>query len=424
MINRIYDVFIRHPYIGTDTRKDLTGKIFWALRGENFDANRFVKDALAKGAVYAVSDDPANAGERVFIVKDTLKALQDLATLHRKKSKAKIIALTGSNGKTTTKELVKSVLEQGFETIATEGNLNNHIGVPLTLLRIRPGTEMAVVEMGTNHFGEIEQLCRIALPDYGYITGFGEAHLEFFGDLNGVIDAKSELYDFLREKKRTAFVNYDDPVQVVKTAGIKRYGFSYNGHPAADVQLQKAEDFPFVSFRLNDTLIRTRLAGDFHFANAGAAACIGKYFGLTLEQIKKGIEAYEPANNRSQILQKGALTLILDAYNANPTSMRAALETLAKRPGKKLAFLGDMFELGEKSAEKHREIVQLLEKLQIPAVLAGENFMQTPGNPFVLGKFPSAKDIPVQQFIRSGEEATVLIKGSRGMQMEQLLKDF
>ncbi len=421
-LNRIYEIFTRHPHIGTDTRKDLKGKIFWALKGERFNANKFIPAALEKGAVLAVGDDPSyeNAPD-VIVVKDSLKALQDLANLHRRQSKAKVIALTGSNGKTTTKELIFNVLKQKYQTIATEGNLNNHIGVPLTLLRIRPGTEIAVVEMGTNHFGEIETLCRIAEPDYGYITSFGEAHLEFFGDLEGVIRAKTELYEYLRQHNKEVFVNFDNPVQVKHSQGIKRFGFSFHKHPEAQIRLEAVADFPLVSFRLDNQIIHTRLSGAFHLNNAGAAAAIGKFFQVDTDQIRYGIEGYIPQNNRSQIIRKGKLTIIADAYNANPTSMKAALEQLAKQPGEKLAVLGDMLELGKKSAEKHREIVELLKEKQIPAVLIGRQFMQMKKHDFILEQFENREDFPVRKYLDPNEEKIVLLKASRSLALEKLL---
>ncbi len=422
-IEQIYEIFLRHPQIGTDTRKDLHGKIFWALKGERFDANEFIPSALEKGAVVAISDSPAYKNHpRIIVVEDTLKMLQALARHHRRQSKTKIIAITGSNGKTTTKELVFNVLSQKYKTIATQENLNNHIGVPLTLLRIRPDTEIAVVEMGTNHFGEIETLCRIAEPDFGYITSFGEAHLEFFGDLQGVIHAKTELYRYLKQNDKTVFVNFDDSIQERKTAQMKRFGFTFKNHPEAQIKLKPLKDFPFVSFQIEHQSIQTHLSGAFHLNNAGAAACIGKYFAVETEKIKNGIETYIPQNNRSQIIRKGKLTIIADAYNANPTSMKAALEQLSKQPGKKLAVLGDMLELGEKSQAKHREIIEFLKQKQIPAVLIGKNFSAAGNHAYILEKYETRDQFPVDRFLNPNEEKIILIKASRSFALEKLLE--
>jgi len=425
MLDALYSIYLRHPAIEKDTRKDVTGKIYWALRGERFDGNAFVRDALEKGAAHAVSSDPRWQGHpRVTVVKDTLKTLQELARHHRRQSGVKVIAVTGSNGKTTTKELMAAVLKRQFRVIATEGNLNNHIGVPLTLLRIRPETEIAVVEMGINHFGEMEELCAIAEPDFGYITSFGEAHLEFFGDLDGVIKAKTVLYHYLRQHNGMAFVNFDDPVQEKHTAGMQRYGFSYRQHPSAAVQLSKKSRFPFNTVSYKHTDIPSRLFGEFHFANIGAAITAGDYFGLSPEQIREGISGYVPQNNRSQLIRlDNGVQVILDAYNANPTSMRAAIEGLALMPGKKTAVLGDMFELGEKAPEKHAAIVRLLKEKQIPAYLIGKIFSGVPANEYVLGKFPDAESFKKAVDIKNFHDTTILIKASRGMALERILGD-
>ncbi|NPA46694.1 MAG: UDP-N-acetylmuramoyl-tripeptide--D-alanyl-D-alanine ligase [Chlorobi bacterium] len=422
--DRLYTLFGQYPCIGTDTRKDLRGCIFWALKGEHFDANDFIDRALDQGAVAVVTNNPRwEHDPRAFYLRgDTLEALQDFAREHRLRMPADVIAVTGSNGKTTTKELMASVLRQQFRTVATEGNLNNHIGVPLMLLRIRPDTEKAVIEMGTNHFGEIEKLVSIALPDYGYITGFGEAHLEFFKDLNGVIREKTALYRYLRKAGKTAFIHFDDPVQEEKSRHMKRYGFSFEGHPEARVILEKIPGEDTATLRLGDTLIRSHLVGDFHTVNMGGAIAAGTYFDIEPELIKKGIESYVPRNNRSQILQKDSLRIILDAYNANPTSMRAALENLARYPGPKTAVLGDMLELGESAAQKHAEIARLAAQLQIPVYLIGRHFQQVPDNSFIKAKFTDT-----QAFIESGifdklDEGTVLLKGSRGLKLERILE--
>jgi len=422
---KLYRLFLAHPCIGTDTRKDLKGCIFWALKGERFDANDFVEQALDKGAEVVVTNRSRwKDHSRVIMVEgDTLEALQDFAREHRMRMPAQIIAITGSNGKTTTKELMASVLRRQFRTLATEGNLNNHIGVPLMLLRITPETQIAIIEMGTNHFGEIARLVSIARPDYGYITGFGEAHLAFFGDLDGVIREKTDLYRYLRQHEKTVFVNLDDPIQEKESRGMRRYGFSFQGHPEARVSLKDATSNGTAAVAYGNMSIHSHLIGRFHTANIGAAITAGEFFGLSPRQIQEGIESYVPRNNRSQLLERGPLRIILDAYNANPTSMRAALENLAGFSGKKTAVLGDMLELGEAAPVKHAEIARLAEKLKIPVYLIGEQFMQVNDHPYILGKFPDT-----DAFIRSGAfrqigEGTVLLKASRGLRLERLLED-
>ncbi len=424
MTEKIHKAFLNSAGVERDTRRRLEGKIYWALKGERFDGNRFVKQALEKGAKYAVTSDPKwKNHSSVFVVQDTLKALQDLANFHRKYYGIPVIAITGSNGKTTTKELVRSVLSEKFKVVATEGNLNNHIGVPLTLLEITQDTEVAVVEMGINHFGEMEVLCRIAEPDFGYITSFGEAHLEFFGSLEGVVKAKTELYRFLEKNNGTAFVNYDDAIQVKHTRRVKRFGFTYSGHPDAQVKLVEKARFPFNELVYKNMHIRSKLFGTFHLPNLGAAVCVGDYFGLPPRQIKAGIEKYVPRNNRSQMLTINNLRIILDAYNANPTSMRAALQSLAGLPGQKLAVLGDMFELGEKKVTLHQQIVDLLEELRIPAFLIGKTFKQTVSNPYVKGYFDDVNDFKTHVNLFDYRDATILIKASRGMALERIMEE-
>ena len=422
--DRLYAYFQRYPCIGTDTRKDLTGCIFWALKGERYDANRFVEKAFEAGAEAVVTNHPAwKSHERVFYVEgDTLEALHDFARFHRRRMPAKVIAVTGSNGKTTTKELMASVLRQKYRVVATEGNLNNHFGVPLMLLRIRPDTEVAVIEMGTNHPGEIAMLAAIAEPDYGYITSFGEAHLEFFGDLDGVIREKTALYRYLKQNDGTAFVHYDDPVQEGHTRGMNRYGFSFGPYPRAELHFRPLDRNDKASLVWDGLEIRSNLTGRFHLPNIGAAVTVGHYFGVAPAMIRQGIEAYVPRNNRSQLIKRGNLTILLDAYNANPTSMRAAIENLARYEGPKWAVLGDMLELGPKAAAKHQEIVDLLARKKIPAYLIGEHFGRTKPHAHILGRFAATDD-----FIRSGlfdglNQGTVLIKGSRGLRLERILE--
>ncbi len=422
-LDQLYEIFIASEGVETDTRKDLSGKIFFALKGENFDGNDFVEQALQQGALLAVTSRPQFKDHpQMTVVDDTLKTLQKLALHHRLQMKAKIIAITGSNGKTTTKELIKNVLSQQYQTLATQGNLNNHIGIPLTLLQLKPHHEIAVIEMGINHFGEMTEYCQFTRPDYGYITSFGEAHLEFFGDLQGVIRAKSELYDYLKTHNKLIFQNADDPIQIKQLENyLKIYSFSYI-HPAP-VQLKQLSQGQPVKIGYKGLEITTHLYGTFHFSNAGAAICIGDYFQVSPQNIKQGIETYIPSNNRNQWIEKDNNRIILDAYNANPSSMKAALDTLAALPGKKLAILGDMFELGPKSLEKHQNIVDYLSQKGIQAYLIGENFSRTIPNPYILGQFSTREEFTKQINLNNFSNHTILIKASRGMALEKILED-
>ncbi|PIF00427.1 MAG: UDP-N-acetylmuramoyl-tripeptide--D-alanyl-D-alanine ligase [Maribacter sp.] len=420
-ITALHQIFLQFPTVCTDTRKITDNCIFFALKGDNFNGNDYVGSALRKGAAYAVSDDKEYTNlDKVLIVDDVLGTLQELAKYHRNHCSARIIALTGSNGKTTTKELILSVLSQKYKTVATVGNLNNHIGVPLTLLSIKEDTEIAIVEMGANHLKEIEFLCTIALPDFGYITNFGKAHLEGFGGVDGVIEGKSELYSFITNHNGIAFLNADDPVQLGKLGTyIQKYGFSKTKKEYYTIEFLKAD--PYVSLRVEDTTIQSQLIGSYNFENCCAAIIMGKYFNIPLDAIKIAIEGYMPQNNRSQIINKNGRQIILDAYNANPSSMKVALENFNNlEGGPKMAFLGDMFELGESSPIEHQNITDILVQLDIEKVfLLGENFNKTEC-PFTKFKdfdeFKSNfKDLDLV------ENGKTLIKGSRGMALERIL---
>lgn len=420
-IEQLHQRFLAHPKICTDTRKITKDCIFFALKGDNFDGNTYAAEALRKGAAYAVVDEGQYAISDSFIlVEDALKALQQLATFHRNFSATKIIALTGSNGKTTTKELIKAVLSKKYPTIATFGNLNNHIGVPLTLLSITDHTEFAIVEMGANHQKEIEALCNIALPDFGYITNFGKAHLEGFGGEEGVIKGKSELYSFLMANNGSIFMNADDPIQFQKLAGhIKKFGFSTDKKEFYRISFVSAR--PFVKIDVEDQTITSQLIGSYNFTNCAAAILMGKYFNVSIEDIKNAIEGYAPKNNRSQLMEKNGHQIILDAYNANPTSMGAALENFEMMDGEsKIVFLGDMFELGKTAAIEHKAIANLAASMHFQEVfLIGENFHRTDTD---LKKFPSFEafsDYLAKNPVKEG--STMLIKGSRGMALERML---
>ncbi len=420
-LKEIYNLYKINYKVTTDTRVDLKDSIFFALKGDNFNANKFAVEALKKGANYAVVDEKVyQTNDKIILVEDVLTTLQDLAKYHRQVINIPIVALTGSNGKTTTKELVYSVLSEKFNCSATKGNLNNHIGVPLTLLSMKPDIEIGVVEMGANHPGEIKFLCEIALPDYGYITNFGKVHLEGFGSLKGVIKAKTELYDFLRNNDKIAFVNSKDIVQIEHAKNLNKFTF-------VDLNSDCPVDFidanPFVKLKFGQTEIHSKLIGKYNFLNIATAVAVGKYFKISDELIQKGIEKYTPSNNRSQIIKKGTNTIILDAYNANPNSMEAAIENLSQLSDKKkIAILGDMFEIGEHSLQEHQIIADLLSKSDFNiCILIGEIFYSTKQNKNKIKYFKSFDDFKKEVSKINIANATILIKASRGMSLEKVL---
>lgn len=423
-INTLHSLFLNCSSVSTDTRKIEPNCIFFALRGENFDANTFTKEALEKGAKYVVIDNSDYfIDERTLLVENTLVALQELAKFHRKFLGLPIIALTGSNGKTTTKELIHVVLSKKYNTLATIGNLNNHIGVPLTLLRFKKETEIGIVEMGANHQKEIEFLCDIARPDYGYITNFGKAHLEGFGGVEGVIKGKSEMYDYLKNKNKLIFVNLDDTIQNEKTITVNRFSFAVNTSQS-DVRITAVEANPMVKITYNNLLINSHLIGIYNANNINAAITIGNYFKVSDEQIKEAIENYIPENNRSQLIQKGSNEIILDAYNANPSSMTAAITNFIQlEKENKIAILGDMFELGKESLIEHKKIVESLEnQKKIQIYFIGKDFYWNKINSNHLHFFEDFNSF--SKFIEANKptNSLLLIKGSRGMTLERILE--
>lgn len=419
-MKELHALFLEHPTICTDTRKITKNCLFFALKGPNFNANAFAQSALDNGAAYAIIDEEDfKTSDRFLLCNDVLDTLQQLATYHRNYSKARIVSLTGSNGKTTTKELIHAVLSKKYNTIATKGNLNNHIGVPLTLLSIKEDTEIAIVEMGANHKKEIEFLCSMAQPDFGYITNFGKAHLEGFGGVEGVIQGKSELYDYLIGHNKYVFLNADDDIQKEKLASYtKKMGFSSSDHRYYNIRLIDVD--PYVSLEVEETQVQTQLVGKYNFSNCCAAILMGKYFNVPITAIKSAIEGYRPENNRSQLLSKNGFDIILDAYNANPTSMRAALENFYLMKAKRKALIiGDMFELGNTAAEEHQAIADLANELQFDETyLVGENFYTTKTS---LNKFKSFDALKEHLIKNPLEKASMLIKGSRGMALERVL---
>jgi UDP-N-acetylmuramoyl-tripeptide--D-alanyl-D-alanine ligase len=398
------------------------GKFFFCLSGDNFNGNEFAQLASEKGAKYIVIDNPKYQLSNTILVENVLATLQELATFHRKKMGTLIFALTGSNGKTTTKELIFSVLNQSFNTQKTEGNLNNHIGVPLTLLSLMPETEIAIVEMGASHPKEIEFLCKIAQPDFGYITNFGKAHLEGFLSLEGVIEAKSELYQYLIANKKRIFFNQDDENQVNKLREYSdKCSFSLFKNPSADIQISLEKTSPFLEFKFGETTISSHLIGKYNAQNIAIAICVGRYFKLSEQTIKQGIEAYIPSNNRSQIIEKQSnIKIILDAYNANPSSMKVAIDNFISLDfPKKILILGDMKELGLESEREHQFIVDYIQQFQWEKVfLVGENFNKT-STEFV--KFLNISEVIKYFLNKEYQDTFFLIKGSRSMQMEKIL---
>ncbi len=419
-LEQLHALFLAHPTICTDTRKITDNCLFFALKGPNFNGNKFAKEALTKGAAYVIIDEEDHRiSEQCILVDDVLQTLQKLSTFHRNYGNAKVISITGSNGKTTTKELINMVLSKKYRTIATKGNLNNHIGVPLTLLSITNTTEIAIVEMGANHQKEIAFLSSIAQPDFGYITNFGKAHLEGFGGVEGVIKGKSELYDYLIANKKHVFLNADDPIQFQKLGSYtKKIGFSQSDHKFYNIQFIDAN--PFVALEVESIPIETQLIGKYNFTNCSAAILMGKYFNVPMEAIKVAIESYQPKNNRSQIINKKGFEIILDAYNANPTSMKAALENFAIMEAKnKTLILGDMFELGRDALKEHQSIADMIKNLSFNDVFfVGENFFATKTSYEKFKSFHDLKEHLNQNRLKKG---ALLIKGSRGMALERVL---
>lgn len=424
----LYQLYLKHPIICTDTRNIVAGCLFFALKGESFDANTFAEKALASGASYAIIDNDAyNNGDQCFLVEDVLQALQDLARHHRSQLNIPVIGMTGSNGKTTTKELVNAVLSEKYKSFATKGNLNNHIGVPLSILSITCETEIAVIEMGANHQKEIEFLCEIAKPSHGLITNVGMAHLDGFGGFEGVKKGKAELYAYLKANKGTAFIYRDNPYlhEMSQAAGLDDviyYGTATEDYVSGT--LISADPHLNLSWYHKETeyQLSVNLTGSYNFENILAAISIGVFFEVSPEQINTGLSGYLPKNNRSQITRTESNTVICDFYNANPSSMTAALNNMSQLAAtKKAVVIGDMFELGVEADEQHQLIVAQAESLQADVLIfVGKYFYRIKGDSSGLFFETTAEaskylsDSPVK-------DSLVLLKGSRGMALEQLL---
>ena len=425
-LSNIYLLFKEHPIVVTDTRKIVPNSIFFALKGDNFNGNKFAMSAVEKGCNYAIVDEKEYAVDNRFVlVEDVLTTLQDLAREHRRQLNIPILAITGTNGKTTTKELVHEVLKRKFQTAATIGNLNNHIGVPLTLLSMNTDTEFGIVEMGANHPGEIQQLCEIAEPDYGIITNVGKAHLEGFGSFEGVVKTKKELYDFLFKNGGKVFINADNDylTEMLNDQESISYGNSENAFSKA--KFLQAEPYLVLEIRsaIGKLYIKTKLIGAYNFENALAAVTIGRYFKIDEIEIKEALEKYVPSNNRSQLKKTEKNILFLDAYNANPTSMKAAIENFAGMSRKnKVIILGDMLELGSDARKEHLDLLQLIQDRQLKSVfLVGDIFTEVNSNE----QFKTFKN--TSELIKELDKTEllnqyILIKGSRGIRLEQVIE--
>lgn len=415
-----YPLFLQCEKVTIDSRKIEKNDIFFAFSGETFNAATLAEDAIRKGAIAVIVEQKQfeNVEKNIFYVSSTLDFLQELATFHRDKLNIPIIALTGSNGKTTTKEIIHAVLSQKYKVQYTYGNLNNHIGVPLTLLSIRDDHEMAVVEMGANHQKEIEMLCDIAKPNFGYITNFGKAHLEGFGGVEGVINGKSELYDYLKDHGQTILVNENDPIQVEKTVNYSpKITF---GSPSSNYQFEEFSEGNLVGLIFNGQQALSNLTGNYNFTNLCAAASLGFYFNLNFDQIQSAIENYMPTNMRSQVLKKDGKTFVLDTYNANPSSMAESLKNFSTFKGTKTIVIGDMLELGEESEKEHNSILELAKSLNFDEVITvGQHFRTSNKEEKA---FINAKELSEYLKTHQLKSENILLKGSRGIALEQILE--
>ncbi len=417
--NQLYDLFLKCNGVSTDTRSIKKNSLFFSLKGENFDGNDYALEALNKGAKYAVIDNNKLKNSKFIQVNDVLTSLQLLSACHRTKLKnTTIIALTGSNGKTTTKELIHSVLSEKYKTVSTLGNLNNHIGVPLSLLKINKDSNFAVIEMGANHIGEIAFLTDLVKPDYGYITNFGKAHLEGFGGMKGVIKGKTELYNWLIENNKPILINSDDEIQ-------KKFTNSKSILFGKKIQSQfvfKEFNEDFVSVGFNELKIKSKLIGSYNFNNIIAAISFGLYFKIDIKSIQNAIENYTPKNNRSEVLNTKDKKIILDAYNANPTSMRLAIDSFFKLSGSKALILADMLELGIYSNDEHLEIINHLEKENTgKTYLVGEEFYKLKKESNSISFYKTKNELILEISNNKILEKNILIKGSRAMKMEELI---
>lgn len=422
-ISRLYQTYLQTRSVSTDTRQITPGSIFFALRGDNFNANEFAAEALEKGASVAVIDEPRyKTSERYVVVEDCLLALQALARHHRSQLEIPVIGLTGSNGKTTSKELVSAVLSRKFKTFATKGNLNNHIGVPLSILSIDDSHQMAVIEMGANHLGEIALLTSISNPTHGFITNIGKAHIGTFGGFENIIRGKSELYQHLIQSNGTVFINSQNPILSNMAKRFKAPFFYPAKGDYYHCELASADPTLIIHTEAG-RMMTTQLIGAYNFENIAVALTIGKFFGVDSAVAEDAIAAYTPANMRSQVVKKGTNTILLDAYNANPSSMQAAIESLGSmKAEQKVAIVGDMFELEEEAEPEHRAIGRMLSHAKFDRVYFCGKLMKVAAHEFPQGRYFETREALMESLKKDPiQHSTVLIKASRGMGLEKIV---
>ena len=446
-LKEIYKIFCENPKICTDSRKITPGCIFFALKGEIYNGNKFAKAAINKGAKYAIIDDEKFLSKKTILVNDTKRTLQELAKYHRNQINIPLIGITGTNGKTTTKELLYTILSKKYKTYATKGNLNSQIGLPLSILEIASYHEIAVIEMGADRIGEIKNLCEIAKPNSGIITNIGKAHLEGFGSFEGVIKAKTELYDFLKKNNGVQFVNGDDNLLVKKSR--RKNSITYGKETKSNFLAKLTSSFPFVSIKIKDTAIESHLVGKFQYDNIVAASCIGSFYNVSLENIKKSIESYIPKNNRTELIETKNNHIILDAYNANPSSMESMIDSFIKlNKQKKMCILGEMRELGSYSEKEHLKLIKKMKTSGLESIFIGKEYLNLFTENKSTWKYNNwninlkdvdlvdeteIKNIKKNIFLSTADlienisdydlkNRTILIKGSRGLCLENIVK--
>ena len=415
-ISDLYKIFNNHPNVTTDTRNIKENSIFFALKGDNFNGNKFARKAIKDGCHYAIIDQSEfQLNEKYILVDDVIKCLQNLATYHRDQIMIPVIGITGTNGKTTSKELIYSCLSTELNTLATDGNYNNHIGVPLTLLRANKEHDIAIIEMGANHENEITYLCEIAKPNYGIITNIGKAHLEGFKNIEGVKKTKKELYDYIKTNNGKIFINNEDTVLKEISKDIKIISYGLNGEINGSIK----ESSIFTNVEFNSQIIETQLIGAYQFYNIMLSIAVATHFGIKLKNISKALTSYKPNNNRSQVIKTKFNTIILDAYNANPSSMYEMINSFSKIQKKnKICILGDMAELGEYSKKEHLNLIHLLENLKINCLFVGNEFSK-------LNKTSSFVDVEnLINYLKKKQikDSTILVKGSRSIKLEKVIK--
>jgi UDP-N-acetylmuramoyl-tripeptide--D-alanyl-D-alanine ligase len=416
-IVELYNLFTNSAGVCTDTRKIKQNCIFFCLKGENFNGNTFAKKAIEEGASYSIIDEKEYQTENTILVGNVLETLQKLANHHRKQFNIPFIGITGTNGKTTSKELINAVLSQHFKTHYTQGNLNNHIGVPLTLLSVPKECEIAIIEMGANHIGEINELCKIAAPNYGIITNIGTAHIEGFGSKEGIIQTKNEMYNYISENGKLIFTNNDDSLLQKLSTTIKKYSY---GKSNADCVASLLSETPNIKLSWNNTIINSTLYGGYNFYNIILAICVGQYFEVPSDKISKGIETYVSQNNRSQLIKLNNIDIYLDAYNANPSSMSVAIDSFASNlSSNKLMILGDMLELGSVSKAEHQNIIDKAKALNIETYFVGTEFYNAQKK-YNFNYFKNTDEL-VDWFENNEiDKSSILIKGSRGIKLEKV----